>query len=85
MKIENREHEIKFIENINNIQRDISACNTMEDDVKSLQDKKSELQELQEKMVNGFIVRARAEYVKGGEEILSTLQIKKRKEPVQKQ
>ena len=85
MKIENREHEIKLIENINNIQRYITASNTMEDDVKTLQDKKSELQELQEKMVNGVIVRARAEYVEGGETILSTLLIKKRKEPVQKQ
>ena len=47
----------------------------MEDDVKKLQDKKSELQELQEKKVNGFIVRARAEYVEGVEKILSTLQI----------
>ena len=68
----NREHEIKLIEDINNLQRDIPTSNTMEDDFKKLQDKKSELQE---KKVNGFIVRARAEYVGGGAKILSTLQI----------
>ena len=45
MKKENREHEIKLIEDINNLQRDIPKSNTMEDDVKKLQDKKSELQE----------------------------------------
>ena len=45
MKKENREHEIKLIEDINNLQRDIPTSNTMEDDVKKLQDKKSELQE----------------------------------------
>ena len=65
----------KLIEDINNLQRDIPTSNTMEDDVKKLQNKKSELQELQEKKVNRFIVRARAEYVEGGEKILSTLQI----------
>ena len=67
MKKENREHEVKLIEDINNLQRDIPTSNTIEEDVKKLQDKKSELQELQEKKVNGFIVRARAEYVEGGE------------------
>ena len=67
MKKENREQEIKLFEDINNLQRDIPTSNTIEDDVKKLQDKKSELQELQEKKVNGFIVRARAEYVEGGE------------------
>ena len=65
----------KLIEDINNLQRDIPTSNTMEDDVKKLQNKKSELQELQEKKVNRFIVRERAEYVEGGEKILSTLQI----------
>ena len=67
MKKGNREHEIKLIEDINNLQRDIPTSNTMVDDVKKLQDKKSELQELQEKKINGFIGRARAEYVEGGE------------------
>ena len=67
MKKENREHEIKLIEDINNLQRDIPTSNTIEEDVKKLQDKKFELQELQEKKVNGFIVQARAEYVEGGE------------------
>ena len=65
MKKENREHDIKLIEDINNLQRDISTSNTIEDDVKKLQDKKIELQELQDKKVNGFIVRVRAEYVEG--------------------
>ena len=37
MKKENREHEIKLIEDINNLQRDIPTSNTMEDDVKKLQ------------------------------------------------
>ena len=41
-KKENREHEIKLIEDINNLQRDIPTSNTMEDDFKKLQDKKSE-------------------------------------------
>ena len=54
MKKENREHEIKLIEDINNLQRDIPTSNTMEDDVKKLQDKKSELQELQEKRSMGL-------------------------------
>ena len=35
MKKENREHEIKLIEDINNLQRDIPTSNTMEDDVKN--------------------------------------------------
>ena len=75
MKKENRKHEIKLIEDINNLQKDISTSNTMADDVKKLQDKKSELQELLEKKVNGFVVRTRAEYVEGAEKYLSTLQI----------
>ena len=54
MKKENREHEIKLIEDINNLQRDIPTSNTMEDDVTKLQDKKSELQELQEKRSMGL-------------------------------
>ena len=76
---ENHEHELKLIEAKNNLQRDISASLKMKDDVKTLKDKKSELQECQEKKANGFIVWARAENVEEGENILSSLQILKKK------
>ena len=49
MKKINRELALKIIEDINNIQRDISTSHKMEEDVKHFKIIKSELQELQEK------------------------------------
>ena len=40
MKNKNREFSLKIIEDINNIQRDISTSHKMEEDVKTRQDNK---------------------------------------------
>ena len=66
-KKENKDQENKLIKDINNIQQNISNGNNTQENNNLLKDKKNKLEEINEKNVNGHIVRARAEYIEGGE------------------
>ena len=66
-KKENKNQENKLIKDINDIQQNISNGNNTQENNTLLKDKKNKLEEINEKKVNGYIVRARAEYIDGGE------------------
>ena len=66
-KTENRDQENKLIKDINNIQQNISNGNNTQENNNLLKDRKNKLEEINGKTVNGYIVRARAEYIEGGE------------------
>ena len=66
-KKENKNQENKLIKDINDIRQNISNGNNTQENNTLLKDKKNKLEEINEKKVNGYIVRARAEYIDGGE------------------
>ena len=66
-KNENKNQEHKLIKDINDIHQNIANGNNTQENNTLLKDKKNKLEEINGKKVNGYIVRARAEYIDGGE------------------
>ena len=68
-KKEQNKLELRLTEDIKNIKNNLTKGGDQENELKRLKEKNQELQHLYESQIKGFVIRSKASYIEGGEEI----------------